>query len=158
PSGSNTPTLTFLYTTGTSAASPLSAELDVSSTGDIIPFNVTAGGGKAATSTWLRVSSSPIQLASLATSGSAFPRSSSPVYVTLDMPPVTALDPGSYAGQITITAVNPANGSWTVAVSLVVSAGPPVLKVLPGAVSPIYPYQLSASPTTDPVITINGDN
>jgi uncharacterized protein (TIGR03437 family) len=158
PSGSSTPTLTFLYTTGTTATNPASAEIDVSSTGDIIPFNVTASGSKASSASWIRVSSSPTQIPSLATSGSAFPGSSSPIYITLDLPTVTALDPGSYAGQITIAAVNSANGSWTVGVNLVVSAGPPVLKTLAGAVSPIYPYQLSASPPTDPVITINGDN
>jgi uncharacterized protein (TIGR03437 family) len=76
----------------------------------------------------------------------------------LDLATVTALDPGSYTGQITIAAVNAANGSWTVAVNLVVSAGPPILVVPTGATSPIYPYQLSASPTIDPIITINGDN
>lgn len=159
PSGSATPTLTFLYTTGTSAASPTSSELDVSSTGDIIPFNVTVGSGKGtSTASWIRVSSSSTQLPSLATSGSAFPGSSSPVYVTLDMATVATLDPGSYAGQITIAAVNAANGSWTVAVSLIVTAGPPVLKTMPGATSPIYPSQMSASPLIDAVITINGDN
>lgn len=158
PSGSSTPTLTFLYTTGTAATSPLISELDVSSTGDIIPFNVTTGGGKTSTASWIRVSSSPTQLPSLATSGSAFPGSSSPIYVTLDLPSVIALDPGSYSGQITVAAVNAANGTWTVAVSLVVSAGPPILRTLPGAASPIYPYQLSASPTIDAAITINGDN
>ena len=119
---------------------------------------MTAGGGKAASSNWLRVSSSPTQLPSLATSGSAFPGSASPIYITLDLPTVTALDPGSYAGQITIAAVNSANGSWAVGVNLVVSAGPPVMKTLAGALSPIYPFQLSASPTIDAVITINGDN
>jgi uncharacterized protein (TIGR03437 family) len=159
PSGSSTPTLTFLYTTGTVAASPTSSELDVSSTGDIIPFNVTVGSGKGtSTTSWIRVASSLTQLPSLATSGSAFPGSSSPVYVTLDMSTVATLDPGSYAGQITIAAVNSANGSWTVAVSLIVTAGPPVLKTMPGATSPIYPWQMSASPVIDAVITINGDN
>jgi uncharacterized protein (TIGR03437 family) len=159
PSGSSIPTLTFLYTTGTNATSPVMSELDVSSTGDIIPFNVTVGGGKTSSNnSWIRVSSSPTQLPSLATSGSAFPGSSSPIYITLDMATVIALDPGSYTSQITIAAVNSVNGSWTVAVTLVVSAGPPVMRTLAGATSPIYPYQLSASPTIDPVITINGDN
>ena len=157
-SGSSTPTLTFLYTTGTTATTPLVSELDISSTGDIIPFNVVAGGGKASTASWIRVSSSPTQLPSLATSGSAFPGSSSPVYVTLDLASVIALDPGSYSGQITIAAVNAANGSWTVGVNLIVSAGPPILKILTGAASPIYPFQLSGSPSVDAVITINGDN
>jgi uncharacterized protein (TIGR03437 family) len=158
PSGSSTPTLTFLYTTGTAATTPASSQLDVSSTGDIIPFNVTAGGGKTTTSSWIRVSSSPTQLPSLATSGSAFPGSSSPIYVSLDMPTVLSLDPGSYTSQITVAAVNTANGTWTVAVNLVVSAGAPVLRTLAGATSPIYPYTISASPSIDPVITINGDN
>ena len=158
PSGSSTPSLTFVYTTGTAVTSPTISELDVSSTGDIIPFNVTAGGGKVSTASWVRVSSSPTQLPSLATSGSAFPGSSSPVYITLDMPAVTALDPGSYAGQVTIAAVNASNGSWTVGVNLIVSAGPPRMNILSGAVSPIYPYQLNAAPAVDAVITINGDN
>ncbi len=159
PSGSATPTLTFLYTTGTAAPTPSLSELDVSSTGDIIPFNVSVGNGKgASTTSWIRVASSPTQLPSLATSGSAFPGSASPVYVSLDTPTVSTLDPGSYAGQITIAAVNAANGTWTVAVSLIVTAGPPVLKTMPGATSPIYPSQMSASPAIDAVVTINGDN
>jgi hypothetical protein len=69
-----------------------------------------------------------------------------------------ALDPGSYAGQITIAAVNTANGTWTVGDQPDRLRRPPILKTLPGAVSPIYPYQLTASPSIDAVVTINGDN
>jgi uncharacterized protein (TIGR03437 family) len=166
PPGSSTPSLLFLYTTGTGAVAPVSSELDISSTGDIIAFTVTAGAGAkgsggsgtGSSAVWLRVSSSPTQIPSLATSGSAFPGSSSPVYVTLDLPTVLTLDPGSYAGQITVAAANAANGSWIVSVNLVVSAGPPMMIVQLPAISPIYPYTLIASPVTDPVITINGDN
>ena len=43
-SGAASPLLTFTYTTGALAPDPASAELDVASNGDIIPFNVTVGG------------------------------------------------------------------------------------------------------------------
>lgn len=155
--GSSSPTLTFSYTTGTSAPSPASSELDVASNGDIIPFNVTATGStgsKSSSSTgWLRVNGSG-QLANLQTSGVALSGSYVPIYVTLDMATLTTLDPGSYAGSIAIAATSAANGSATVAVNLLVSAGPPTLN----ASMPIFPASLIAGPVVSPVITIYGDN
>jgi uncharacterized protein (TIGR03437 family) len=160
-SGAASPTLTFTYTTGDAAPSPATSELDVASNGDIIPFNVTASVAKAAgsgsssstSSVWLRVNGSG-QLSSLATSGVALSGSSVPIYVTIDMSTLTTLDPGSYAGLITIAATSAANGSATVAINLIVSAGPPTLN----ASLPIFPSSLIAGPTVNPVITIYGNN
>ena len=88
------------------------------------------------------------------TSGVALSGSYVPIYVTLDIATVTTLDPGSYAGLITIAATSATNGSATVAVNLVVSAGPPKLD----AALPIFPASVIAGPPVDPVITIYGDN
>jgi uncharacterized protein (TIGR03437 family) len=159
-SGASSPSLTFTYTTGSAAPSPATAELDVASNGDIIPFNVTAsvgsgkptsGGGSSAV--WLRVNGSG-QLANLTTSGVALSGSSVPIYVSIDMSTLTTLNPGSYAGLITVAATNAANGSATIAVNLIVSAGPPTLN----ATLPIFPSSIIAGPSVDPVITIYGDN
>jgi uncharacterized protein (TIGR03437 family) len=70
------------------------------------------------------------------------------------MPTLAGLDPGSYGGLITIAADSTANGSATVLVNLIVSAGPPVLR----STFPIFPSAVIAGPTVDPVITIYGDN
>ena len=64
------------------------------------------------------------------------------------------LTPGSYAGLITVAATSATNGSATVAVNLVVSAGPPTLD----PAFPIFPASVIAGPAIDPVITIYGDN
>jgi uncharacterized protein (TIGR03437 family) len=153
------PTLTFTYTTGAAAPSPAQSQLDVASNGDIIPFNVTAsnvvvkGGSGGSSAVWLRVNGSG-QLANLQTSGVALSGSYVPIYVTLDMATVSTLSPGSYAGQVTVAATSATNGSATVGVNLVVSAGPPTLN----ATFPIFPASVIAGPTIDPVITIYGDN
>ena len=159
-SGATSPSLTFTYTTGGGAPSPATAELDVSSNGDIIPFNVTASGssgkttsGSGSSNVWVRVNGSG-QLANLATSGVALSGSSVPIYVSIDMSTLVTLNPGSYAGLITIAATNAANGSATVAVNLIVSAGPPTLN----AQFPIFPSTIIAGPSVDPVVTIYGDN
>jgi uncharacterized protein (TIGR03437 family) len=159
-SGASSPSLTFTYTTGDPAPSPATAELDVASNGDIIPFNVTAStgtgkptSGSGSTGVWLRVNGSG-QLANLTTSGVALSGSAVPIYVSIDMPTLATLNPGSYAGLITVAATNAANGSATVAVNLIVSAGPPTLD----ATVPIFPDKIIAGPTVDPVITIYGDN
>jgi uncharacterized protein (TIGR03437 family) len=149
-SGSTSPSLTFTYTTGTTAASPSSSELDVSSNGGIIPFNVTAANVSTKSSVWLRVSSSN-QLAALETSGVALSGSYVPIIVTLDLPTLQSLVPGSYGGTVTVAATNAANGSTTIAVNLVVSAGPPLL-------NSIFPASVVAGPVVNPVITIYGDN
>jgi uncharacterized protein (TIGR03437 family) len=159
-SGATSAVLTFTYTTGSPAAAPAQSQLDVGSNGDIIPFNVTAanvtvkgaaGGGK--TDVWLRVNGSG-QLPNLTTSGVALSGSSVPIFVTLDFPTVSVLDPGSYVGQITIAATNAVNGSTTVLVNLVVSAGPPKLD----PALPVFPASVIAGPLVDPVLTIYGDN
>ncbi len=152
--GSSLPTLTFSFTTGTIATSPASAELDVASTGDIIPFNVTAsnsGGSK--TAVWLRVNQAG-QLANLQTSGVALSGSYVPITVSLDTATLTTLDPGSYGGLVTVAANSASNGTAVVAVNLIVSAGPPTLD----AGLPIFPSSVIAGPAIDPVITIYGDN
>ena len=156
PTSGNSPTLTFTYTTGAFATIPSSSELDVASTGDTIPFNVTAanasakGSGGTTTPVWLRVSQSN-QLPNLTTSGVALSGSYVPISVTLDLTTLASLDPGSYGGLITIAANTAANGSATVNVNLVVSAGAP-------NVTSIFPDHIIAGPAIDPIITINGDN
>jgi uncharacterized protein (TIGR03437 family) len=154
-SGAASPTLTFTYTTGAGAPSPASSQLDVASNGDIIPFNVTASAsassGKGAV--WLRVNGSG-QLPNLTTSGVALSGSLVPIYVTLDLATVSTLNPGSYSGTIAVAATTAANGSATVAVNLIVSAGPPTLN----PAFPIFPASVIAGPAVDPVITIYGDN
>lgn len=157
-SGAASPGLTFTYTTGTAATVPPAAELDVASNGDIIPFNVTAGvtgakAGSGSTTGWLRVNGSG-QLPNLQTSGVALSGSFVPIYVTLDLATVTTLNPGSYAGQITVAGSSTANGSALVVVNLVVSAGPPTLN----GGFPIFPASVIAGPSIDPVITVYGDN
>ena len=152
--GSSLPTLTFIYTTGTVSTLPVSSELDVASTGDIIPFNVTAsnsGGSK--TSVWLRVNQTG-QLANLQTSGVALSGSYVPINVSLDIATLTTLDPGSYGGLITVAANSASNGTAVVAVNLVISAGPPTLSTS----LPVFPSSVIAGPAIDPVITIYGDN
>jgi uncharacterized protein (TIGR03437 family) len=153
-SGTALPSLTFSYTTGALAAIPAVAQLDVASNGDIIPFNVTASGSSTkGTSVWIRVNQSG-QLPNLTTSGVALSGSFVPITVALDLSTLASLDPGSYGGLITVAANNPANGTATVAVNLIVSAGPPTLRTS----YPIFPASVIAGPTIDPVITIYGDN
>ncbi len=148
-SGTNSPTLTFSYTTGTVAASPASSELDVSSNGGIIPFNVTAASlNKAAV--FARVSTSN-QLPTLQTSGVALSGSFVPIMISLDLATLQTLNPGSYGGTVTVAATTAANGSAVVNVNLVVSAGPPIL-------NSIFPASVVAAPAVNPVITIYGDN
>lgn len=149
-SGAASPTLTFTYTTGAAAPTPALSQLDVASNGDIIPFNVTATAGGGKSSVWLRVNGSG-QLANLTTSGVALSGSYVPIFVTLDMATVATLNPGSYSGLITVAASNSVNGTATVSVNLVVSAGAPVL-------NSIFPASVIAGPTVDPVVTVYGDN
>jgi len=148
-SGSNSPTLTFSYTTGASGASPSSSELDVSSNGGIIPFNVTAASlNKAAVFTRVNTSN---QLPTTQTSGVALSGSFVPITVTLDLATLQTLNPGSYGGTVTVAATSAANGSALVNVNLVVSAGPPIL-------DSIFPASVVAGPAVNPIITIYGDN
>ena len=152
--------LAFQYTTADPAPTPISSELDISSSGDIIPFNVTvanaAGSGSSAsgsTAAWLRVSSvSATQGQATTTSGSAGVGSLVPIFVTVDYATLQGLGIGQYYATITIAAVNAkVNGSISVTVTLVVSAGAPT-------VTAIFPQSLTPAAPTDPVFTIYGTN
>jgi uncharacterized protein (TIGR03437 family) len=153
-SGSTPATLTFTYTTGTTWSATTS-ELDVSTNGGIIPFNVTAAnassGGSSSTGVWLRVAPQGAPLASTTTSGVAVAGSNVPIIVSLDQATVQSLLPGSYGGTITFAATSTANGSQVVDVTLIVSAGPP-------SVSSIFPSSVIQAPVVNPLITINGQN
>lgn len=149
------PALSFSYTTGSVLPTPANADLDVSSSGDTIPFNVTAanvasGGTGKGGAVWLRVNGSN-QPAGTQTSGVAFSGSFVPITVTLDPLTLSSLSPGSYGGTINIAGTNAVNGSATVGVTLVVAAGPP-------SITSIFPASMIASPVVNPVITIYGDN
>jgi uncharacterized protein (TIGR03437 family) len=152
--GSSGPSVSFTYTTGSGATFPVSAELDVASSGDIIPFNVTAALASAksssSTATWIKVNQAN-QLPNTQTSGVALSGSYVPITVTLDLTSLASLDPGSYGGSITIAANSAVNGSITVSINLVISAGQPSLDT-------IYPGSVVAGPSVNPVITIYGDN
>ena len=160
-SGSSVGALSFSYTTGAAQDTLIYSQLDISSTGDIIPFNVslanTTGSGSTgggSTAVWLRVSStSPTQGASLTTSGSAGVGSLVPIFVTIDYATLQGLGIGQYFATITIAAAsNPkVNGTMTVAVTLVVSAGAPT-------VNAVFPGTLTPAPPIDPVFTIYGTN
>jgi len=152
------PVLAFNYTTGTfladgvtPAVAPLSAVVNVASTGDTIPFTVTTTGTGA---TWVRVTNGnvPGQTASTKTSGIALSGSSVPITVTIDPATLTALNAGStYTNTVAVAANNAINGSATITVTLTVAAGPPT-------VSSIFPVQVVASPVVNPTITIYGTN
>ncbi len=160
--------LTLAYTYVTGAPVPGALEVDVSSTGDVIPFSVTAanaaaagGGGTGGTKTpvWLRVNQSGLP-SSLTTSGVALSGSVIQIFVSLDPTALATLDPISspFNGTITIAPTNTTSGSTStsvpVAVSLQVSPGPPTLRAL----VPVFPSSIPASPLSDPVLTIYGDN
>lgn len=160
-SGSASPVLTFTYTTGDPAVSPLTAVMDVASSGNIIPFNVTAanttgtgsGGSSSKSAVWLRVYQQG-QLPNLQTSGVALSGSDMPIYIGLDQATVATLNPGSYGGLVTFAATNAVNGTFTVLVNLVVSAGAPELN----AALPVFPASVIAGPAVNPVVTIYGMN
>lgn len=153
-SGSSPASLSFTYTTGGAATTPVSSELDVASSGDIIPFNVTAAlaksAGSSSTAEWIKVNQAN-QLPNTQTSGVALSGSYVPITVSLDLTTVASLNPGSYGGTVTVAANSAANGSITVAVNLVISAGAP-------SVTSIYPRSVVAGPVVNPVVTIYGDN
>jgi uncharacterized protein (TIGR03437 family) len=153
-SGSTPATLTFTYTTG-AAWSGVSSELDVSTNGGIIPFNVTAAnassGGGGSTAVWLRVAPQGAALTGTTTSGVAVAGSNVPIIVSLDQTTVQSLLPGSYGGSVTFAATSTSNGSQVVNVTLVISAGAP-------SVSSIFPASVIQAPAVNPLITINGQN
>jgi len=161
-SSSSSPVLTFTYTTGDPSVAPSYSVMDVASNGNIIPFNVTTAnastggsgsGGSSSTAVWLRVYQSG-QLPLLQTSGVALSGSFTPIYIALDQATVAGLNPGSYGGVVTIAATSATNGSYTILVNLVVSAGAPQLN----SMLPIFPASVIAGPTVNPVITIYGQN
>ena len=150
------PTLTFTYTTGAAGPAPASSGISVLSSGDTIPFGVTAsagasgGSGSTGSSVWARVNGAN-QAASLKTSGVALSGSSVPITVTVDPVALASLNPGSYSNVVTVAANNPVNGTASIALSLVVAAGPPT-------VSQIFPNNVVAGQVVPPTITIYGDN
>ncbi len=154
--------MSFAYTTGGSVTTPGQIEIDVSSSGDSIPFDVTATSGTGVTAGWLRVSlyktipPAPVlhTSASVLLGGAVF------LYVSVDPTIVATLDVGSYAGQISIVDSNNSKDVKTVMANLVITAGQPTLRstASPNPPHPISPYALVANPIADPVITIYGDN
>ncbi|PWU02224.1 MAG: hypothetical protein C5B51_21265 [Terriglobia bacterium] len=157
PASGNTPdTLSFTYTTGSAWTNPQS-ELDAATNGTPIPFTVTAanagsgsGSGGSSTPVWVRVGA-PGAIPTTQTGGQASPGAAAQIIVSLDQTSVQTLLPGSYGGLVTFAAQNSANGSHTVAVNLVISAGPP-------DVTSIFPTSVIQAPVVNPVITINGQN
>jgi len=139
------------FSSTTDAVAFPTAEIDVSSTGDIIPFSVTAAnatvkgsGGGGSIPVWLRVAlvSGGSGLASTSASTSAFPGSYAGITISLDYVAVQSLDPAGspYSGTITIAAVNAVNGSFTVPVTLNIAAGAPTaVSVFPTSVNALLP-------------------
>ena len=126
--------------------------INIASTGDTIPFSVTASAGASGktTSVWARVNGAN-QTPSLKTSGVALSGSSVPIAVTVDPVTLAALNPGSYTNLISVAANNPLNGTASISLSLVVAAGPPT-------VNSIFPVNVVAGPVVAPTVTIYGDN
>ncbi len=165
---SNNPitSLSFSYTTSALAPTPASSVINVSSTGDIIPFTVTAAnvsakgsGGGGTTPVWLRVTASGGNgLASTSASGSAFPGSFVGITVTLDYASIVTLDPAGspYSGTITIAAASSTNGSFTVPVTLNIAAGSPTItSIFPNLVNAVV---TGTTATGSYVFTLVGDN
>ncbi|HEY2016206.1 MAG TPA: hypothetical protein VGH38_22035 [Bryobacteraceae bacterium] len=172
--------MTLNYTSGGQLPT---AEVDVSSTGDIIPFNVATAVTKVGTTStnWLLVNniSTPGGLASASTSGVAAASSIVQIAVTLNQSALDLLDAAQYTGTITISPVSTGSASskgtsFTVTVKLSVSPGAPVLCVAGnelkypsscGSVKiPFFPQSTPVVPTTvtvtpiAPMLTIYGDN
>ncbi len=75
-----------------------------------------------------------------------------PIFVTIDYTTLQSLGIGQYFGTITIAAANPkVNGSMSISVALVVSAGQPT-------VTAVFPQSLVPSPPANPIFTIYGTN
>jgi uncharacterized protein (TIGR03437 family) len=161
-SAANTPgALAFTYTTGDPVGALATSVLSVSSTGDIIPFNVTVAnakggtGGTSSSAVWLRVSSTSATTgAATTTSGSAGVGSLFPIFVTIDYPTLQGLAIGQYFASITVTPATAnakLNVPQVVSVSLVVSAGAPT-------VTTVFPQSLTPAQPVDPTFTIYGAN
>ena len=150
-SSTSNASLLFTYTTSDPGTAPASSVLNVATSGDIIPFNVTTAlATKSSGGNWIDVSQTN-QNPSNSTSGVALSGALVPIVVSLDLSIVETLDPGSYGGTVTIAANNAVNGAIPVNVNLVVSAGAPTI-------SSIYPNCVVAGPVVNPVITIYGEN
>ena len=157
--------LAYTYVTGDPSPAPL--EVDVASTGDVIPFSVTSanaattgGSGGTKTPVWLRVNQNGLP-PNLTTSGVALSGSVTQLFVTIDPTVLATLDPISSPFNGVITIAPTATGSTATTIPSVTV--PVSLQVLPGAPSlrqlvPIFPDHIPASPATSPVITIYGDN
>ncbi|SPE39424.1 exported hypothetical protein [Candidatus Sulfopaludibacter sp. SbA3] len=164
-SSNQIPSLAFTYTTSDAGPAPASALINVSSTGDIIPFTVTVanvaskGSGSGTVPVWLRVAASGGNgLPSISASSSAFPGSYVGVTVTLDYASIIMLDPAGspYNGTITIAAINAVNGSFSIPVSLNIAAGAP-------SITSVFPTSVNAqltgtTPTNNYIFTLVGDN
>ncbi|HLK61971.1 MAG TPA: hypothetical protein VKU19_00930 [Bryobacteraceae bacterium] len=167
PSFTTAGTLALAYTYVTGTPAPSALEVDVASSGDVIPFSVTAanaassgGSGGTKTAVWLRVNQSGLP-PNLTTSGVALSGSVTQILVTIDPTVLATLDPVSspFNGTITISPTTTGSAastipSVTVTVSLQVLPGPPSLR----STVPIFPDHIPASPPVSPVITIYGDN
>jgi uncharacterized protein (TIGR03437 family) len=163
--GNITQILSFSTTTDTIGFP--TAEIDVSSTGDIIPFTVTAAnatvkgaGGGGTTPVWLRVAlvSGGSGLPSTSASTSAFPGSYAGITISLDYVALQTLDPAGspYSGTITIAASNSVNGSFVVPVTLNIAAGAPTgLSVFPTSVNAFLPGTIAAN---NYIFTLVGTN
>jgi uncharacterized protein (TIGR03437 family) len=159
PATTTTPaTLTYSYTTG-SLWSQQPSELDVSTNGGIIPFNVAvsnATGTAKSIPVWLRVDQKrAVPTPGMQTSGVAASGNFVPIMVSLDQTSVQLLTPGAtYTGLVTFTPYDAAGAAGTpyvVDVTLTVSAGAPELDA-------IYPLSVIQAPTSPPVIFIRGGN
>ena len=150
--------MSFAYTTAASATDPGMIEFDVASSGDSIPFDVTATSGSGSSAGWLRVSLKPTNPPApvLHTSATVLIAGSVAVYVSVDPTIVASLDVGSYAATISVVDSNNSKDAKTLLVNLVITAGRPVLRTT--SPHPIWPYAVIANPTADPVIAIYGDN
>ena len=153
--------MSFAYTTAASATDPGLIEFDVASSGDSIPFDVTATSGSGSSAGWLRVSLKPTNPPApvLHTSATVLIAGSVAVYVSVDPTIVASLDVGSYAASISVVDSNNSKDAKTLLVNLVITAGrPKLLRSHAATPHPIWPYTVIANPTADPVIAIYGDN
>ena len=149
--------LVYSYTTGSNWAQQPS-ELDVSTNGGIIPFDVAvsnATGTVKGTPVWLRVAQKSVPTPSLMTSGVAASGNFVPIMVSLDQTSVQTLIPGTtYTGLVTFTpydSTGKAGTPYVVDVTLTVSAGAPQL-------NSFYPLSVVQAPAIPPVIFIRGSN
>ncbi|HTS27359.1 MAG TPA: BACON domain-containing carbohydrate-binding protein [Bryobacteraceae bacterium] len=167
PSSTTTGSLALAYTYVTGSAQPTPLEVDVASSGDVIPFSVTAGNaaatggsGSSKTPVWLRVNQSGLP-PNLTTSGVALSGSVTQIFVTIDPTVLATLDPVSspFGGVVTIAPTSTGSTastipSVTVTVALQILPGPPSLR----NPVPIFPSSIPASPAVNPVITVYGNN